>query len=280
MPLSTLLARTVSTLGLPQAERERLKNLIFDDAGHGYDVFGLHRDVVAMGLVITAPLYNSYFRVLSRGHEHIPHQGGAILVSNHSGAVPIDGMMLWADVLRHTNPPRIARPVADHFVPMMPFIGTFFARGGMVGGSRGNARALLEHHELLMIFPEGVPGISKPFKQRYQLQDWRVGHAELAIRHQVPVVPVAVVGAEEQMPQIGQIPISLLGTPFIPITLTPVPLPVRYHLLYGPPIPIPELYRPEQADDPAAVREAAARTRAGVAALIEQGLAERKGIFV
>jgi 1-acyl-sn-glycerol-3-phosphate acyltransferase len=187
--------------------------------------------------------------------------------------------MVWMDVLRHTNPPRVARAVADHFVPMIPLIGTFFARGGMVGGSRGNARTLLERGELLMIFPEGVPGISKPFKDRYRLQEWRVGHVELAIRHRAPVVPFGVVGAEEQMPQIGRIPISVAGLPFIPITLTPLPMPVRYHILYGPPIPVHEDYTPEQADDPAAVREAAARVKSAVASLLEEGLAERTGIF-
>jgi 1-acyl-sn-glycerol-3-phosphate acyltransferase len=202
-----------------------------------------------------------------------------VLAGNHSGAIPTDAMMVWLDVLRHTTPPRVARSVADHFVPMIPMIGTFFARGGMVGGSRGNARALLEAGELLVIFPEGVPGISKHFRDRYTLQHWRVGHAELAMRHGAPVVPFAVVGAEEQMPQIGRIPLRLLGMPFVPITLTPVPLPVRYHILYGEPIPIGRDYRPEQADDPGAVREASGRVRAAVEALLAKGLAERPGIF-
>ena len=110
------------------------------------------------------------------------------MAANHSGNVPLDGMMLWNDVLRHTRPPRVVRGIADHFVPALPFIGTIFARGGMVGGSRGNVRALLEAGELLMIFPEGTPGIIKPFHKRYQSKKFRVGHAELAIRHQVPVI--------------------------------------------------------------------------------------------
>ncbi len=273
------LARLIADAMLPEAEKERLKRLLYSDAGHGYDAFGLHPDYVAFGEVLTAPLYDRYFRVRSRGHEHIPQHGAAVLAVNHSGAIPLDGMMVWADVLRHTEPPRVARAVADHFVPMIPLIGTFFARGGMVGGSRGNARTLLENGELLMIFPEGVPGIAKHFKQRYQLQEWRVGHVELAIRHGAPVVPVGIVGAEEQMPQIGRIPISVAGMPFIPITLTPFPLPVRYHILYGAPIPVHEEYRPEHADDPSAVREAAARVKAAVQALLHQGLSERKGIF-
>lgn len=279
MPPIPSVASLIASALLPEDERKRLERLVYANAGHGYDPFGLHPDFVAFGEVLTAPLYERYFRVRSAGHEHIPKKGAAVLAANHSGAVPVDGMMLWADVLRNTNPPRVARAVADHFVPMLPMIGTLFARGGMVGGSRGNARTLLENGELLMIFPEGVPGIAKHFKDRYHLQDWRVGHVELAIRHRAPVVPVGIVGAEEQMPQIGRIPIQVAGLPFIPITLTPIPLPVRYHIRYGPPIPVHEEYRPDHADDPAAVREAAARVKAAVQALLEQGLAERTGIF-
>ena len=279
MPLLPSLANIIASAMLPDEDKKRLERLVYADAGHGYDLFGLHPDLVAFGQVLTAPLYDRYFRVKSKGHEHIPASGAAVLAANHSGAVPIDGMMVWADVLRHTAPPRVARAVADHFVPMLPMIGTLFARGGMVGGSRGNARTLLESGELLMIFPEGVPGVAKHFRDRYKLQDWRVGHVELAIRHRAPVVPVGIVGAEEQMPQIGRIPISIAGLPFIPITLTPFPMPVRYHIRYGKPIPVHLDYRPDQADDPAAVREAAARVKAAVQALLEEGLAEREGIF-
>ncbi|MDP2316236.1 MAG: lysophospholipid acyltransferase family protein [Pseudomonadota bacterium] len=279
MPPTPSIASILASAMLPDAEKKRLERLLYADAGHGYDAFGLHPDYVAFGAVLTAWLYDKYFRVKSKGHENIPASGAAVLASNHSGAVPIDGMMIWADVLRHTEPPRVARAVADHFVPMIPLIGTLFARGGMVGGSRGNARTLLESGELLMIFPEGVPGVAKHFRDRYKLQDWRVGHVELAIRHGAPVVPVGIVGAEEQMPQIGRIPIKVAGLPFIPITLTPFPMPVRYHIRYGKPIPVHLDYRPEQADDPSAVREAAARVKAAVQALLEEGLAERTGIF-
>lgn len=273
------LARWIASAALPQADLDRIEKLVYHDAGHGYDPFGLHPDVVAFGLVLTAPLYDRYFRVKSYGAENIPASGPGVLASNHSGALPVDGMMLWTDVLRRSNPPRVVRAVADHFVPMIPMIGTLFARGGMVGGSRGNARALLERGDLLMIFPEGVPGIAKHFKDRYQLQDWRVGHVELAIRHSAPVVPVGIVGPEEQMPQIGRIPISIAGLPFIPITLTPLPLPVRYHIHYGEPIRVDREYRPEHADDPGAVREAAARVKAAVQALLDEGLRQREGIF-
>ncbi|NOY28378.1 MAG: acyltransferase family protein [Oligoflexia bacterium] len=281
MPFPPAIARALAQAGLPEEERLRLAGLHFQDAGHGYDAFGMHPDFVALGSLIAGPLYDHYFRVQSTGHEHIPQHGPAILVANHSGNIPIDGMMIWLDVLRHTNPPRVARAVADHFVPSLPFIGTLFARNGMVGGSRGNARALLESGELLMIFPEGTPGIVKPWSERYKLRPFRVGFVEMAIRHSAPVVPCAVVGAEEQMPQLTTS--HRLGKPFgipeVPIPAVPIPLPVRYHLHWGPPIPLDRETTPDQADDSAIVHQAAARIQDAVQGLVDKGLKQRRGIF-
>ncbi|MEQ1567698.1 MAG: lysophospholipid acyltransferase family protein [Myxococcota bacterium] len=253
---------------------------MFGDAGHGFDQFGMHPDFVAMGESVGALLYDRYFRVLSYGAEHVPRSGPAVLAANHSGTLPLDGAMLWVDVLRHTDPPRAARPVADYFVSTLPVVSTLFARCGVVGGSRGNARALLESGELLMIFPEGVPGIGKPFKDRYQLQEWRQGHCELAIRHSAPVVPVGIVGPEEQMPQLARIKVPGGGAlPYIPIPATPLPLPVRYHIHYGEPLRFDQEYSPDQADDPEVVQKAADRVRAAVEGLLARGLALRKGVF-
>jgi 1-acyl-sn-glycerol-3-phosphate acyltransferase len=280
MPFPPSFARAISSLLGGAGVRDRAERLHFADTGHGYDPFGLHPDFVAMGDTIAAPLYEKYFRVRSYGVEHIPASGPAILAANHSGTLPADGAMLWIDVLRHTNPPRTARPVADYFVLTLPFVSTLFARCGVVGGSRGNAKALLEAGELLMIFPEGVPGIGKPFSKRYQLQEWRQGHCELAIRHRAPVVPVGIVGAEEQMPQIAQIPVPKgSALPYLPIPATPIPLPVRYHIHYGEPLRFDEEYSPDDADDPEIVNAAALRVKAAVQGLLEKGLAMREGIF-
>jgi 1-acyl-sn-glycerol-3-phosphate acyltransferase len=278
VPVSPEIAWRIAERLLPAAERERLAHLSFRDEGHGYDAFGLHPAHVALGLAITAPLYDSYFRVISRGIEHVPVEGAAILAANHAGTLPLDAMMIWTDVLRRTTPPRVLRPVADHFVTSLPLVGTLFTRGGMVGGSRGNARALLEAGNLMLVFPEGVPGIGKPWSERYHLQEWRVGHVELAIRHGVPVVPVGVVGSEEQMPQVGRLDfLKPFGAPYVPITLTPLPLPVRYHIHYGAPIRFD--LTPGQADDPAALAEAAAQVKAAVEELLRVGLALRRGLF-
>lgn len=273
-PLFDLAKRLLS----PQ-ERDRLYGLQIQDQGTGYDPFGLNVDHVSLALALAKPVYERYFRVISRGAEHVPTEGPAILAANHSGTLPFDAAMLWADSVRNVG--RVARPVGDFFVSDLPFIGTFFARGGMVGGARHNVRALLDAGELVMIFPEGVPGIGKPFHERYQLQHWRVGHADLSIRHRAPVVPVAIIGAEEQMPQLAKLKKlgRLLGAPYLPITLTPFPLPVRYRIIYGEPIALHERFPPEAADDPDEVRAAAGLIKAAVEELLEEGLRERKGIF-
>ena len=233
-----------------------------------------------MGLSVVRHLYDYYFRVASFGTHHIPAKGPTIVVANHSGTLPLDGMMIWADILLHTDPPRVPRPVADFFVPALPYINLLFSRAGMVSGSRRNVEVLLERGELLELFPEGVAGISKRPSERYRLQRWTLGHVELAIRHGAAVVPAAVIGAEEQWPQLGRIEqFKPFGVPHLPILATPVPLPVRYRIHYGPPIDFARTHRPEHADDPSALREAAQQTKAAVANLIDTGLTQREAVF-
>jgi 1-acyl-sn-glycerol-3-phosphate acyltransferase len=151
---------------------------------------------------------------------------------------------------------------------------------GMVGGARNNFRHLLECGELPLVFPEGVPGMKKGFRRRYQLQTWRVGHVELAIRHRVPIVPTAVIGAEEAWPLLARIDsFHWFGAPFLPIPLVPLPLPVRCHVHYGEPIALHERFTPAAADDPDAVGAAAEAVKQAVAALIDHGRREHKGLF-
>ena len=249
------------------------------DEGHGHDRFGMSRAGMAFAIGTLQPLYKYWFRVSSYGNEHVPATGGAILACNHSGMLPLDAMMLCCNLVLEGRPPRACRVVMDHFVDLLPAVGPFFTHAGAVSGARGNFHNLLEAGELVGVFPEGTVGIGKPFSQRYQLQQWRVGHAELAIRHQVPIVPVGIIGPDEQWPVLAKLPIHLMGAPYIPIPATPFPLPVHYHLHYGEPIPIPDLY--EQADwmRPGPVKAASERVRDAVAALIERGLAERPGVF-
>lgn len=270
----------LNALRQPWAEIDRaMARLSYHDAGYGYDQFGMHPAWVRRAVKLVNPLYEHWFRVKSYGIENVPGRGSAILAANHSGVLPFDGAMIFMDIVRRHPVPRAVRPLADYFVPELPFVGVLFARLGVVAGSRGNMARLLEAGELLLLFPEGTPGIGKPFAKRYQLALWRVGHVELAIRHRVPVVPVAVIGAEEQMPLITQLPVRAFGMPSLPVPVTPVPLPVRYHIHYGPPIDLAARYPAEAADDPVAVDAGAREVRDAVERLIAAGLAMREGVF-
>jgi 1-acyl-sn-glycerol-3-phosphate acyltransferase len=252
----------------------------FHDAGHGFDVFGLHPPSLAGVVEATAPIYDRYFRVNSRGAEHIPAEGPAILVANHSGTLPVDAALLCLDVLRRTEPPRIPRAVADHFVPRMPFVSTLCARFGIVSGTRANVRYLLEHDELLAIWPEGTSGPAKRFRSRYRLQRWHVGFAEYAIRYRAPVIPVAIVGAEESWPLAARIRrVHVFGAPYWPIPLVPLPMPAHYRIRYGTPIHLDHDRVAADADNPEIVADAAAQVRAALQQLVDDTRICRRGVF-
>lgn len=253
---------------------------VFHDEGSGYDLFGLHLPSLTRAAAAGRFAYERYFRVASHGIEHIPPSGPAILVANHSGCLPVDGTMLALDVLYRSQPLRIPRPVIDRFVPMLPFVSTAMARAGAVSGTRANAARLLGRGELLVVWPEGTSGVAKSFRQRYRLQEWRVGHAELAIRHGAPIVPVAIIGAEESWPVLTRLRgLRLFGAPYLPIPAAPFPLPAHYQIHYGEPIALHRDYGPGAADDPLALAEAAARTRSAVQSLVHHGLSRRRGVF-
>jgi 1-acyl-sn-glycerol-3-phosphate acyltransferase len=271
------MARRLATQVLPPDVLARIDALPLDDLGHGFDAFGMTRDGVADAVALVWPAYAGWFRVTSHGAGHVPTTGPTVLAANHSGTLPLDAMLLCVDVLVHAPSPRVPRAVLDHFVGRLPMVGRAFARAGAVSGSRSNLHHLLSHGELVLVFPEGTAGIGKPFSSRYQLQRWREGHAELAIRHGAAVVPVAIVGAEEVLPQLGRIDLHWFGAPWLPIPATLVPLPVHVHVWYGEPLRFP--HPPEAADDPAIVDAAAAQVRDAVQRLIRRGLAERPGIF-
>lgn len=249
----------------------------FHDEGHGYDVFGLHPPTLGRMLALGAPLYDRYFRVSSEGIAHVPSHGPTILVANHAGALPVDAAMLCFDVLRRTEPPRIPRAIADHFVPRVPVVGTWLSRCGVVPGTRRNVARLLERGELIAIWPEGTTGPAKRFRDRYRLQAWRVGFAELAIRYQAQIVPVSILGAEESWPLAARLGVRWYGAPYLPIPAWPVPLPVHYRIEYGAAIDLRCLA--EQADDPAIVAAAAARVHAVLSRQLDDMRFARRGIF-
>ncbi|MEO8701654.1 MAG: lysophospholipid acyltransferase family protein [Kofleriaceae bacterium] len=238
-------------------------------------MFGLHPASLAQAVTASRMIYERYFRVESRGAQNIPASGPTIVVANHGGVLPVDGAMLALDLARNTEPARIPRMVADHFVPRLPLVSTLFARLGVVSGTRANVRRLLERGELVVIFPEGVSGPAKPYAERYKLQHWRVGFAELAMRHRAVVVPAAIIGAEESWPVAARLRgVRLFGSPYLPIPASPIPLPVRYHIGYGAPIELAG-----DPESPAAVTAAANHVFEALDTLIAWGRTARNGAF-
>ena len=243
--------------------------MAFRDAGHGYDVFGLHPPTLDKTLSLVRPIYDRYFSVRATGAENIPQSGPALVVANHSGVLPIDGFIAAMSIYFETG--RFARVIVDHFVPLWPLVGTLFARLGAIGGSRGNLTHLLEHDALVVIFPEGISGPGKDPGERYRLQQWRVGHAEFAIRHRATIVPTAIIGAEEAWPLWKKIrSFGLFGSPYVPIPASLWPRSVPFHIVFGEPIALHEGTEPKDADDPNVVAAAAERTRVAVQELVDR----------
>jgi 1-acyl-sn-glycerol-3-phosphate acyltransferase len=225
-------------------------------------------------------LYRKYFRVRIDGVEHVPNEGRCVIVANHSGQLPFDAAMLAVGLLIDKDPPRVARALVEKWVPTLPFVSTFMARCGQIVGTPENCRRLLAADEVILVFPEGVRGLNKPFSQRYQLQKFGVGFMRLALESAAPIVPCAVVGAEEQAPALFDFKLlaRLLGFPAFPITPTvlPFPLPSRYHIRFGAPL----RFSGSPDDDDAELERKVVEVEAAVTTLIERGLAERKSVYL
>lgn len=208
------------------------------------DGFGLDHAFRARVIPVFRFLFERYWRVEASGLHNIPASGPALFVSNHSGALPFDGAMIATALHLHDN--RIARFLYDRFVANVAPVDTFYRRVGGVPASRENALDLLKRGEQVVIFPEGVSGVAKPFSDRYRLRSFSPGFARLALALDVPVVPVAVVGAEEIYPLVGRAEGvgKLLGMPYVPITpffpilglLGTLPLPTKWFMKFGRPI--------------------------------------------
>lgn len=245
---------------------------------YGLDPFGFELDYALAGSAPFVWLYKHYFRCEPHGLERVP-EGPVLLVSNHSGQLPFDGAMVGMSLLVDAERPRVVRSMVERWMPTLPYVSVFFARMGQVVGTPENARRLLRAGEAILVFPEGVRGLNKPWSRRYQLADFGTGFMRLALETGTPIVPVAVIGAEEQAPKIADLkPLArLLGMPSLPVTptLLPVPLPARYRIWFGEPMRFGGSPDEEDAELEAKVRE----VRSTLQAMIERGLRERRGVF-
>lgn len=250
--------------------------------GDARDPFGLDPEWVKRTLAVVGLLHRHYFRTEVFGRENIP-EGRVLLIANHSGQLPIDGAMIGAAMFMDVEPPRFVRAMVERWSQSLPFVSTFFSRVGQVVGVPENAKELLERDEALLVFPEGVRGISKPFPKRYQLQEFGLGFMRLAIETRTPIVPVAVIGGEEQyisLANFGGIG-KMFGMPSLPVIpqlLVPggqLPLPTRYRLHFGKPMN----FHGDADDEDAVLRPKVEAVKERLAEMIAHGLATRTGIF-
>ncbi len=252
------------------------------------DEYGLDTEFVDRFVMeLVRPLATKWFRIEVRGIENIPRDSGALVVANHSGTIPVDGIMTMFAV--HETTGRHLRPLGADLVFKLPFVSEVARKAGATLACNEDAHRMLSNGELAAVWPEGFKGIGKPYSERYKLQRFgRGGFVSAAIRTGVPIVPCSIVGAEEIYPLVGNVPslARLLGVPYIPITpffpllgpLGLVPLPSKWIIEFGEPVRT-DSYDPGAADDPMLVFNVTDQVRETIQQTLYALLMRRKSVF-
>ena len=238
---------------------------------------------------VSRAVYRDWFRVRMRGLEHVPAEGPALVVANHSGVLPLDAIMLQSGLYDEHPAHRNLRLLGADLVYAIPGLASLARKSGHTRACPAEAARLLAAGELVGVFPEGFKGIGKPFSERYQLQRFgRNGFAATAIRAGVPIIPCAIVGAEEIYPMIGNAGslARILGLPYFPVTplfpwlgpLGAIPLPSNWIIEFCPPVPTGE-YAAAGSARPAAVNELGSKVRDIIQQRIDQLVVERGPAF-
>nr|WP_076843089.1 lysophospholipid acyltransferase family protein [Protofrankia sp. BMG5.30] len=252
---------------------------------HGFDP-DLTENVIAP---LLRPVYQNYFRVETRGLENVPDTGGALIVANHSGALPLDAIMTSLAIMDHHPAHRHLRILAADLVFSVPFLAPLARKTGNTLACQADAERLLAGGHLVGVWPEGFKGIGKPFSERYKLQRFgRGGFVSAALRTGVPIIPCTIVGAEEIYPMIGNFRTlaRLLGLPYLPVTPTfpwlgllgLVPLPSKWFIEFGEPVET-ESPNPAAAEDPMLVFELTDRIRETIQHSLYGLLMQRRSVF-
>ncbi|WP_329456362.1 lysophospholipid acyltransferase family protein [Streptomyces sp. NBC_01497] len=254
-----------------------------DDFGYDKDL----TDQVLMSLI--RPVYENYFRVEVKGIENIPSEGGALVVANHSGTLPLDGLMMQVAVHDHHPADRHLRLLAADLVFMLPVVNELARKAGHTLACAEDAEELLGRGEVVGVMPEGFKGLGKPFAERYKLQRFgRGGFVSTALRAGVPIVPCSIVGAEEIYPMLGNSKTlaRLLGIPYFPLTPTfpwlgplgVVPLPTKWTIQFGAPIAT-DGYPPEAVEDPMLMFNLTDQVREQIQHTLYKLLVQRRSVF-
>jgi 1-acyl-sn-glycerol-3-phosphate acyltransferase len=274
---------------LVSAVRRRLGTLGMIERSGEVDEFGLDDIVVRRTRPLLDLLFDRYWRAELMGLENVPETGPCLLVANRSGLLPYDGLMLSHAIQRkHRNAARPRFLVAD-WLMHLPFVHATLAQLGGVRACRENAERLLASNHFVVVFPEGVKGAAKPFRERYQLQRFgRGGVVRVALASGAPLVPVGIVGAEEAHPLLFKVgaPARSLGLPFLPVTPTfpllgplgLLPLPSKWVIRIGEPIAMDHL-EPEAAADELLVSRLTEDMRSQIQTLVDTALDDRESVW-
>jgi 1-acyl-sn-glycerol-3-phosphate acyltransferase len=252
---------------------------------YGYDPYGFRPAFAQRLLLPFALAYRHYFRVETFGIERVP-EGRVLLIANHAGQFAYDGAMLFMAMLLEASPPRVCRAMAEFFFFRTPWLGLTATRMGAMAGTPENCAAMLHEGECVMVFPEGARGANKPYRKRYQLQRFGSGFMRLALETDTPIVPVGIVGSEEQQPGLANLEDlgRRFGLPSFPITISQpwfgplgsaFALPVKYRMHFGAPL----RFEGDASDEDAAVEAKVAEVKAALAELLAEGRARRAGVF-
>ncbi|MSP25637.1 MAG: acyltransferase family protein [Myxococcales bacterium] len=260
----------------------RMRRVVLACDKAGVDPFGFQPEAAKYAGALMAFFHRGYFRTRVFGIDQVP-KGRVLLIANHSGQLPVDAMLIGAAMFFDAEPPRFIRSMVEKWTQTLPFVGTFLQRVGQVVGVPENARRLLEQDEAVLVFPEGSRGISKPFRDRYRLTPFGLGFMRLALETNTPIVPIGVVGGEEQYISLGTSErlAGLFGMPIFPLVpqwLIPggqLPLPTRYRLYFGAPL----TFDGDPDDEDTVIDEKVGVVCKAIEKLLAQGLAERTGIF-
>ena len=254
------------------------------------DLYGFDRELTEQVLLpLARPLYQHYWRVRAVGLEHVPASSGALIVANHGGTLPFDAIMTKVALLDEHPAHRHLRELAADLALRVPVVGPLARKTGNTLAHEDDARRLLTAGELVGVWPEGFKGIGKLYRDRYKLQRFgRGGFVSVALRSQVPIIPVAIIGAEEIYPMLANVQFlaRLFGFPYFPITaqfpllgpLGLLPLPSKWVIDFGEPIDTTP-YGPEAADDPMLVFELTDRVRDTIQQMLYRNLMGRRSIF-
>lgn len=273
---------TLPHLELLTSEDEAQIEQVFSSLRERYkdykDPWGFNIDLCEKTVRKLFPLYKKYFKVRVFGAENVQDRP-YIVASNHTGQLPIDGALITMAFAMEVTPARVLHAMVERFMASLPFVGDFSAQTGAILGDRANCEYLIDHGESILVFPEGVRGISKNTPDYYKLRPFHQGFYRIAIQKKTPILPVCVIGAEEMFPFVfhSKKIAEMLHVPALPLSANYFPLPSPIDIYIGPEIPIPSHFEEETPEKE--IKENVFHIENTIRRMIVTGLKQRRPFF-